>query len=319
MSRLIKKGIYLLLFLLSGLDLYLAAPSNNSNAIECGMRPLVGYPTSRIVGGKTAVRGSWPWQVSLQFYNTTTRQYVHFCGASVITRTWLLSAAHCFNGLRSESSWRAVAGLHTLYVRSVGVDSYAISRIIIKSNFNIPTYRHDIALLRLQAPIKYNDFIQPICLPNFADPGNKLPCFISGWGALKERGHPSPDLLEAQVDLIPREICNQDDWYAGVIGEGMICAGFESGGIDACQGDSGGPFACFIQDQKRFYQLGIISFGKGCAAPKRPGVYTYVHHYKNWIDDVIARDDTNHVVYLLPLILLTVAKAFFFYFLIGAG
>ncbi|KAF5903773.1 mast cell tryptase-like, partial [Clarias magur] len=52
----------------------------------CGQAPL----NTKIVGGKDATPGSWPWQVSFQ------TQGSHFCGGSLINQDWILSAAHCF-------------------------------------------------------------------------------------------------------------------------------------------------------------------------------------------------------------------------------
>ena len=66
----------------------------------------------------------------------------------------------------------------------------------------------------------------------------------------------------------------------------MMCAGYKQGGIDACDADSGGPLTCKIGG--KFQIHGIISWGEGCGKPRRPGVYTNVKHYLNWIDETIS-------------------------------
>ncbi|XP_078515096.1 transmembrane protease serine 12-like [Lissotriton helveticus] len=282
---------------------------NNTN---CGLRPLVDYPTSRIIGGKTARDGAWPWQVSLEHY-ALFKGYEHICGGSVISEIWLLSAAHCFRKAKSALYWRAILGLRTLYTPSASTVVRSIQKIIVKSDFHRETMVNDIALLRLKVPIVYSAYIQPICIPNNPEINISLPCFISGWGRTTEGGSISRFLKEAQVDIIPTKICNQQDWYAGIVHDTMICAGFERGGIDSCQGDSGGPFACFFSKTKSFYQLGVTSFGYGCGHPRNPGIYTHVASYRNWIENVIQTNNRNHIEPLLHhMILLTVGKLILF-------
>ncbi|KAM3848190.1 transmembrane protease serine 12-like [Vipera latastei] len=119
------------------------------------------------------------------------------------------------------------------------------------------TYENDIALFILQNPITFNDYIQPICLlPS--------PLFL---------GENIYILQEAQVDIIPQNVCNRYDWYGGAITMNMLCAGSERGTVDSCQGDSGGPLMCYIRDVRQYYLVGITSFGRGCGRPNNPGIY----------------------------------------------
>ena len=86
--------------------------------------------------------------------------------------------------------------------------------------------------------------------------------------------------MGASVPLVSNAVCSAD--YNQAIGDGMLCAGYATGGVDSCQGDSGGPMVC---NQKL---AGIVSWGVGCAQPNTPGVYTNVAYYNNWITS------TNH-------------------------
>uniref|UniRef100_A0A8C9FC79 Transmembrane serine protease 5 n=1 Tax=Pavo cristatus TaxID=9049 RepID=A0A8C9FC79_PAVCR len=81
-------------------------------------------------------------------------------------------------------------------------------------------------------------------------------------------------LKEALVPLISTQRCNSSCMYAGELTARMLCAGYPQGKIDACQGDSGGPLVC--QDELAWRLVGIVSWGRGCAQPNRPGVYTNV-------------------------------------------
>jgi len=83
--------------------------------------------------------------------------------------------------------------------------------------------------------------------------------------------------------LISRVVCNSPGYYGGRLDSSMVCAGYEQGGKDACQGDSGGPLMCPISGTHRWVQVGVVSWGEGCAKPKRPGIYSNVALLNQWI------------------------------------
>lgn len=100
--------------------------------------------------------------------------------------------------------------------------------------------------------------------------------FVSGWGAMHENDHVLPDKLRVvDVPIVDRSKCNKT--YLGEISIRMICAGLEMGGKDSCQGDSGGPA------KNNGTLAGIVSWGRGCAEPHYPGVYTNVARFVTWI------------------------------------
>uniref|UniRef100_A0A8D2PHM0 Transmembrane serine protease 3 n=1 Tax=Zosterops lateralis melanops TaxID=1220523 RepID=A0A8D2PHM0_ZOSLA len=198
-----------------------------------------------IVGGNASSPRQWPWQVSLQF------QGHHLCGGSVITPSWILTAAHC---------------------QDSQVHPHSVEKIIYHRNYKPKTMGNDIALMKLAAPLALNGHIEPICLPNFGEhfPAGKM-CWVSGWGATVEGGDTSDTMNYAGVPLISNAICNHRDVYGGIITSSMLCAGFLKGGVDTCQGDSGGPLAC--EDMSIWKLVGTTSFGVGCAEKNKPGVY----------------------------------------------
>ncbi|XP_025030944.1 transmembrane protease serine 12-like [Python bivittatus] len=209
--------------------------------------------------------------------------------------------------LRNPYFWRAVFGLHHLYHHGYYTIKSDIKAIIIHARFRSDTYENDVALFKLQNPVTYNDYIQPVCLPHsLLFLSNDTPCYITGWGSTKEEGHSKYILQEAQVVVIPQYICNRYDWYAGAITWNMLCAGSESGDVDSCQGDSGGPLMCYFQEFTKYYLVGITSFGVGCGRPKLPGIYVRLINYRNWAQTLSLSSRTTTVNIHNVLILLII-------------
>uniref|UniRef100_A0A672FYF8 Transmembrane serine protease 15 n=1 Tax=Salarias fasciatus TaxID=181472 RepID=A0A672FYF8_SALFA len=224
----------------------------------------------RVVGGTDSVKGAWPWIASLHWKGK------HACGASLIARDWLLTAAHCVYG-RLES-WTALLGLLAQSgANSEEVQTRRVDRIVINEHYNRLNKHADIALMHLHEPVNFTEWVQPVCLPT---EDQSLPagsnCFIAGWGQDAE-----DDILqEAVVPLVNQTHCqNQLPEYT--ITSGMLCAGYNEGGVDTCQGDSGGPLMCL--DDGHWTLIGVTSFGVGCARPERPGVYARVSAFNTWI------------------------------------
>uniref|UniRef100_A0A3Q3FMJ3 Peptidase S1 domain-containing protein n=1 Tax=Labrus bergylta TaxID=56723 RepID=A0A3Q3FMJ3_9LABR len=228
---------------------------------DCGTRP---YRSSRIVGGQASREGEWPWQVSLHI-----KGQGHTCGASVLSNRWLITAAHCVqdNGPNNQTSeWTVRRN---------------IQQIIAHPDYNFLTYDNDIALMELDSNVTLNQNIWPICLPSptYDFPAG-LAAWITGWGATREGGGFTHSLLE--VRIINSTVCKslmKDD-----VTDRMLCAGLLKGGVDACQGDSGGPLSV-TGPSGRVFIAGVVSWGDGCARRNKPGVYTRVTKYRNWIKE----------------------------------
>ncbi|XP_023703024.1 serine protease 30 [Cryptotermes secundus] len=153
-------------------------------------------------------------------------------------------------------------------------------------------YSNDIGLIKVRAlsegGISFNSHVRPICLPELQAKGATGSwCSVTGWGAQRPEdvdSSLSQVLQVAAVPLLDLDTCRRADVYGGrrqSILDSMLCAGSLEGGVDACGGDSGGPLACEING--RFVLTGIVSWGDGCAQKNRPGVYTRVSHYVDWI------------------------------------
>uniref|UniRef100_A0A8C3Y7B3 Peptidase S1 domain-containing protein n=1 Tax=Catharus ustulatus TaxID=91951 RepID=A0A8C3Y7B3_CATUS len=247
---------------------------------ECGGRPGFSKP-SKIVGGTDASRGEIPWQVSLK------EDSRHFCGATIIGDRWLLSAAHCFNETVPEEI-EAYVGTTSLNGTDENAVKVNVTRVISHPLFNPMILDFDVAVLELARPLIFNKYIQPVCLPPALQ---KFPvgkkCLISGWGDLQEGNDTKPEILQkAFVGIIEQNTCNF--LYNFSLTDRMICAGFMEGMVDSCQGDSGGPLACEVTPGV-FYLAGIVSWGFGCAQAMRPGVYSRITKFTNWILDTISQ------------------------------
>uniref|UniRef100_A0A8P4KFF0 Peptidase S1 domain-containing protein n=1 Tax=Dicentrarchus labrax TaxID=13489 RepID=A0A8P4KFF0_DICLA len=232
---------------------------------------------TRIIGGQEAWANSWPWQVSLRFTSMPA------CGGAVISPLWVISAAHCFKRYNKASFWTVLAGKHDLdNPEEPGQQVVGVSAIVSNPGYNTRTKESDMALLKLQQPLVFDQFVRPIdiwmtSLPNF------WKCTITGWGSTRENGPRVHRLQEVNVTILPPDVCNQ--FYLGRIRPSMFCAGKDSGGVDACQGDSGGPLSCFTGS--RYELAGLVSWGVGCGRAKRPGVYTKVQQHTQWISNTI--------------------------------
>uniref|UniRef100_A0A6I8QA87 Serine protease 36 n=1 Tax=Xenopus tropicalis TaxID=8364 RepID=A0A6I8QA87_XENTR len=248
---------------------------------SCGS-PLV---SSRIVGGTDAREGAWPWQVSLRYRG------FHICGGSVIGTQWILTAAHCFGKSQSPSNYKVRLGAYRLAQTSPNEITYTVDRIIVNPQYNSSTLFGDIALIRLTSPITYTKYILPVCLPSTSNSfTDGMECWVTGWGTISLYVNlPYPKTLqEVMTPLINRTRCDQmyhiDSPVSAsseIIPSDQICSGYSDGGKDSCKGDSGGALVCKIQGV--WYQIGIVSWGVGCALPNRPGVYTLVPAYQSCV------------------------------------
>ena len=148
------------------------------------------------------------------------------------------------------------------------------------------TFDYDFAILKLHSPIEFhlNDFIRPVCLP-FYDHGDGLAGrigIVSGWGVIDPQ-NPTKQaniLQKTNVKIISESEC-RNSYPVSSVTQTMFCA--RANATDSCYGDSGGPFT--VNRDGIHVLEGIISWGKNCAKPQWPGVYSRVGHVLRWIRD----------------------------------
>ncbi|XP_012261302.2 serine protease snake-like isoform X1 [Athalia rosae] len=249
-----------------------------------------GLHTPLIVGGTKAQQGEFPHMAALGWFNDNNGiQY--FCGGTLISEHWVVTAAHCTHGrLGSPSVVRL--GSHDLADKALG-EVIEIKRIIKHNSYKPPALYADIALLELKKDVKFTDNIRPACLYQEYDaaPAQAL---ATGWGITDIGEDRSELLLKARLDILDNVRCALQHNRSAAVPRGvvpsMICAGDVSGGwhSDTCQGDSGGPLQIIHPEITCLYQVvGITSFGKLCALRNSPGVYTRISHYLDWIEKIV--------------------------------
>ncbi|XP_054990918.1 brain-specific serine protease 4 [Sorex araneus] len=251
--------------------------------------PACGKPQqlNRIVGGEDSRDAEWPWVVSIRKNGT------HHCAGSLLTRRWVVTAAHCFKGtLNKPSQFSVLLGAWQL-----GNPGPRAQEVGVAWAYPHPVYswrdatRADIALVRLERPVHYSERVLPICLPDGAVRfAPDTDCWIAGWGSVRDGVPLAPPrtLQKLRVPIIDADVCGRLYWRGagqGAITEDMLCAGYLEGQRDACLGDSGGPLMCQVEGT--WLLAGIISWGEGCAERNRPGVYISLAAHRAWVQRVV--------------------------------
>lgn len=248
-----------------------------------GMRPVV-------VGGFISKPNSWPWMTAIFKKSSTGTTSRFLCGASLISRRYVISAAHCFDseqGNLNPSKFSVSVGAHNTRDGT----EYPLESIKIHPKYQQRQYYNDLSILKTTKPVELTRRVYPVCMPQPTILGRIVThqnVTVTGWGDTSFGGVASKVLREVSFPVVPLRQCNAS--YAKTAGstfprgitEEFICAGVQEGGKDACQGDSGGPLVMNTVEDK-WVQVGVVSFGYGCAQPGFPGVYTRVEKYTRWI------------------------------------
>ncbi|CAH2009148.1 unnamed protein product [Acanthoscelides obtectus] len=260
--------------------------SLGNKKIECGVPQMYTKPQTRIVGGRNAPFGRWPWQVSVRRTSFFGFSSTHRCGGAVLNENWIATAGHCVDDLLTSQIRIRVGEYDFSSVEEqLPHVERSVSRKVVHPKYNYFTYEYDLALVQVDKPLEFEPHILPICLPGSDDLLIGQNATVTGWGRLSEGGTLPSVLQEVQVPIVSNDRCKSMFLRAGrheFIPEIFLCAGHEGGGQDSCQGDSGGPLQVKSKDG-RYFLAGIISWGIGCAEANLPGVCTRISKFVPWI------------------------------------
>ncbi|XP_053736434.1 coagulation factor IX isoform X1 [Synchiropus splendidus] len=236
--------------------------------------------TPRIVGGALEKRGGSPWQVLIR-----RADGYGFCGGTLVSDRWIVSAAHCFQ----EAADHVTIGDLDKQRPDPGEQLIHVQQVVLHPHFHAFTFDSDLALVLLARPVLWGPTAVPACLPDphlsryLLREGNRG--LVTGWGATSYMRRSSRFLRRVALPVVSHRDCSGSTEQ--VITDNMFCAGFLQAGRDSCSGDSGGPF--MVHYRGTWFLTGVVSWGERCAAPGKYGVYTRLGgNYLSWIADTMA-------------------------------
>jgi len=306
------------LVVLVALSLTSFAQPQTSEPIGCGKQHDDHKPSwsrfIRAIGAREAKAHSWPWQLYLKV--ATVFGY-EICGASLVRvnsekdeSDIAVTAAHCTTAAESNITsngvviqitpgFSVIAGSHHVEQAEAGEETRLVEQILQHPDYKNVT-RNDIALLKIERPLKFSNTIRPICLPEQVEaiPSTKKSCMAAGWGRINRHdGETAETLMELEVPVHDANTC-RNSWGEEYIENQMICSGPLDASAGMCEGDSGGMLACQTDGIWTLY--GALSFGPPneegnstkpitCLQKGVPSVFTRVSSYVNWIKENSAK------------------------------
>ncbi|XP_019359011.1 PREDICTED: mannan-binding lectin serine protease 1 isoform X1 [Gavialis gangeticus] len=280
----------------------------------CGRpaRPLPGI-IKRIIGGRNAEPGSFPWQALIVVEDTSRVPNDKWFGSgALLSDSWVLTAAHVLRSQRRDNTVIPVSkehvtvylGLHDVRRKTAAVNR-TVEKIVLHAGFDIQNYNHDIALVKLKERVAMGPHVMPVCLPQFEreleGPHPNTLGLVAGWGIsnpnitvdeiISSGMRTLSDILQyVKLPVVPHAECKES--YESRSGnysvtENMFCAGYYEGGKDTCLGDSGGAFVIQDPGTQRWVAQGLVSWGgpEECGSKQVYGVYTKVSNYVDWVEE----------------------------------
>ncbi|BFZ24089.1 hypothetical protein BsWGS_27128 [Bradybaena similaris] len=279
--------------------------SPDTPPVLCGRRPEMRKPINasdvddgleKIIGGRLARHGQYPWTVNIRArtVNNGVVTYGQVCGGAIINEYWVLTAAHC-KRVGNETSLSIVVGDFDRQIKDEGEQKFLVDKFIPHQRYTGKgVVDYNIALIKVANTsdgrgIRFNDYVQPICLPN---PGQKclLDDFlvVTGWGAecATHKTRSIRHLKSVHLRCKTKKFCRRNIYSRLQITDRMFCAGAKYSEQDVCDGDLGGPGA--LRRANLFILIGVMSHGTLCQKRNFPVIFSSVSAYLPWIEKTIA-------------------------------
>lgn len=259
---------------------------HKENKCQCGKK----YERhNRIVNGYQTQVNEYPFMAGLVMKSSK----MLFCGASIVAKRWALSAAHCKESRVTNQNTILLVGDHNLGTEE---ETDATQRVVIKKfhvyeGYSSRTAKNDLLLIELDKDIIFSERVMPICLPHHLVNHNfeYEDVIVLGWGTTSFGGPTSKVLMETTLKVRPISECQAA--FAEVT-EKQLCTYGKN--TDACQADSGGPLIYYDGSKKRWFLVGLISYGRGCADDV-PAVNTRLpcRVYLDWVIGKVYADSAD--------------------------
>ncbi|XP_028627598.1 complement factor D isoform X2 [Grammomys surdaster] len=232
-------------------------------------------PRGRILGGQEAEAHARPYMASVQVNGT------HVCGGTLVDEQWVLSAAHCMDGVTIDDIVQVLLGAHSLSIPEPYKQLYDVQSVVPHPGSRPDSLEDDLLLLKLSQNVSLGPHVRP--LPLQSEDREVIPgtlCDVAGWGVVTHAGR-RPDVLQhLTMSIMDRNTCNLRTHHDGAVTKNMMCA--ESNRRDTCRGDSGSPLVC------RDVVEGVVTWGsRVCGNRRKPGVFIRVATYMTWIENIL--------------------------------
>ncbi|XP_055347945.1 uncharacterized protein LOC129595062 [Paramacrobiotus metropolitanus] len=260
-----------------------------SGPVLCGKKGR--NPLARVYDGDDKMSdsefGEFPWMAAVLLAPELTYQ----CGGALIAPRFVLTAAHCVARNKHRNLIVRLGEYDVTNTEEPPYQDIKVTDVVMHAGYHSGTLKNDIALLVLDTPAIFNEYISPVCLPEYA-PETGGVCTVTGWGKdTISHGKWANRLKSVDVPLVSNEFCEASYRKSPQLGpyfnlhDSFVCAG--APGKDACYGDGGSPMVCSRDPaSERGYQLmGLVSWGIDCG--QYPGAYTRVQKFVPWIHDVM--------------------------------
>ncbi|XP_045468783.1 serine protease snake-like [Harmonia axyridis] len=247
-------------------------------------------PLPLIISGDKSVDGEFPHMAHIGCRKNGSDEYNWACGGSLISKFFILTAAHC-----TDNPDIGVPALILLGSTSIHYQKNTQLRNV-KKTIKYPTrkgYYNDIALIRMDRPVVFDSYVRPACL-NTCEKCQFDKVVATGYGVEDYTStNMSEHLLKTHLEIYPNENCSNihGQTIKRILPQGVLksqlCAGSTERN-DTCHGDSGGPLQIQLNTEFYMYKIiGLTSFGLFCGQPSTPSFYTRISYYVRWIENIV--------------------------------